>query len=52
MQIKQILKSGNLRIAAREQAEKYSWANTVNAMLEIHNAAKLVVVSKGKSKAA
>jgi alpha-1,6-mannosyltransferase len=51
-QIKHILNAGNLRKQAREQAEKFSWANTVDAMLEIHSAKVPMVITKRRLKAA
>jgi alpha-1,6-mannosyltransferase len=51
-EIANILKKGNLRKVAREQAEQFSWANTIDAMLEIHQAKKPMVTTRRKLKVA
>lgn len=51
-EIIKLLGKGNLRKVARTEAEKYSWANTIDAMLEIHDAKKPMVVTKRRLKAA
>ena len=50
--IKQLLNKGRLRKVAREQAEKFSWANTVDAMLDVHGAKKPMVTTKRRLKVA
>lgn len=51
-EIANILKKGNLRKVAREQAEQFTWANTIDAMLEIHQAKKPMVTTRRKLKVA
>lgn len=51
-EIIKLLGKGNLRKVARTEAEKYSWANTIDAMLEIHDAKRPMVVTKRRLKAA
>ena len=50
--IKQLLNKGRLRKVAREQAEKFSWANTVDAMLDVHSAKQPMVTTKRRLKVA
>jgi alpha-1,6-mannosyltransferase len=50
--IKQLLNKGRLRKVAREQAEKFSWANTVDAMLDVHGAKQPMVTTKRRLKVA
>ena len=50
--IKRLLNKGRLRKVAREQAEKFSWANTVDAMLDVHGAKKPMVTTKRRLKVA
>ena len=50
--IRQLLNKGRLRKVAREQAEKFSWANTVDAMLDVHGAKKPMVTTKRRLKVA
>jgi alpha-1,6-mannosyltransferase len=50
--IKQLLNKGKLRKVAREQAEKFSWANTVDAMLDVHGAKQPMVTTKRRLKVA
>lgn len=50
--IRQLLNKGRLRKVAREQAEKFSWANTVDAMLDIHGAKQPMVTTKRRLKVA
>jgi len=50
--IKQLLNKGRLRKVTREQAEKFSWANTVDAMLDVHGAKKPMVTTKRRLKVA
>ena len=50
--IKQLLNKGRLRKVAREQAEKFSWTNTVDAMLDVHGAKKPMVTTKRRLKVA
>jgi alpha-1,6-mannosyltransferase len=47
-----LLNKGNLRKVARNQAEQFSWANTIDAMLDIHDAKKPMVTTKRRLKAA
>jgi alpha-1,6-mannosyltransferase len=47
-----LLKKGNLRKVARSQAEQFSWANTIDAMLEIHQAKQPMITTKRKLRAA
>ena len=47
-----LLKKGNLRRVARSQAEQFSWANTIDAMLEIHQAKQPMITTKRKLRAA
>lgn len=51
-EIAKILSKGSLRKIAREQAEKYSWANTLDAMLDIHGAKQPMVTTKRRLRAA
>ena len=50
--IRQLLNKGRLRKVAREQAEKFSWANTVDAMLDVHGAKQPMVTTKRRLKVA
>jgi alpha-1,6-mannosyltransferase len=50
--ITQLLNKGRLRKVAREQAEKFSWANTVDAMLDVHGAKQPMVTTKRRLKVA
>jgi alpha-1,6-mannosyltransferase len=50
--IEQLLNKGRLRKVAREQAEKFSWANTVDAMLDVHGAKQPMVTTKRRLKVA
>jgi len=50
--IEQLLIKGRLRKVAREQAEKFSWANTVDAMLDVHGAKQPMVTTKRRLKVA
>jgi alpha-1,6-mannosyltransferase len=50
--IEQLLNRGRLRKVAREQAEKFSWANTVDAMLDVHGAKQPMVTTKRRLKVA
>lgn len=52
LEISKILGKGNLRKVARAQAEQFSWANTIDAMLDIHEAKKPMVSTKRRLKAA
>jgi len=47
-----LLNKGNLRKVARSQAEQFSWANTIDAMLDIHDAKKPMITTKRRLKAA
>ena len=51
-EIIKLLNKGNLRKVARAQAEQYSWANTIDAMLDIHGAKQPMVTTKRRLKAA
>jgi len=51
-EIVKLLSKGNLRKVARTQAEQYSWANTIDAMLDIHGAKQPMVTTKRRLKAA
>jgi alpha-1,6-mannosyltransferase len=51
-EIIKLLNKGNLRKVARSQAEQFSWANTIDAMLDIHDAKKPMVTTKRRLKAA
>ena len=51
-EIIKLLNKGNLRKVARSQAEQYSWANTIDAMLDIHGAKQPMVTTKRRLKAA
>jgi alpha-1,6-mannosyltransferase len=51
-EIVKLLKKGNLRKTARYQAEQFSWANTIDAMLEIHQAKQPMITTKRRLKAA
>ncbi len=51
-EIVKLLKKGNLRKVARYQAELFSWANTIDAMLEIHQAKQPMITTKRRLKAA
>jgi alpha-1,6-mannosyltransferase len=51
-EIVKLLKKGNLRKVARFQAEQFSWANTIDAMLEIHQAKQPMITTKRRLKAA
>ena len=51
-EIVKLLKKGNLRKVARYQAEQFSWANTIDAMLEIHKAKQPMITTKRRLKAA
>ena len=51
-EIVKLLNKGNLRKVARNQAEQFSWANTIDAMLDIHDAKKPMVTTKRRLKAA
>ena len=50
--ITQLLNKGRLRKVAREQAEKFSWANTVDAMLDVHGAKQPMITTKRRLKVA
>lgn len=51
-EIIKLLNKGNLRKVARSQAEQFSWANTIDAMLDIHDAKKPMITTKRRLKAA
>jgi len=51
-EIIKLLNKGNLRKAARSQAEQFSWANTIDAMLDVHDAKQPMVTTKRRLKAA
>jgi alpha-1,6-mannosyltransferase len=51
-EIVKLLKKGNLRKIARYQAEQFSWANTIDAMLEIHQVKQPMITTKRRLKAA
>jgi len=51
-EIVKLLKKGNLRKVARYQAEQFSWANTIDDMLEIHQAKQPMITTKRRLKAA
>jgi alpha-1,6-mannosyltransferase len=51
-EIIKLLNKGNLRKVARSQAELFSWANTIDAMLDIHDAKKPMITTKRRLKAA
>jgi alpha-1,6-mannosyltransferase len=51
-EIVKLLKKGNLRKTARYQAEQFSWANTIDAMLEIHQAKQPMITTQRRLKAA
>ena len=51
-EIIKLLNRGGLRKIARNQAEQFSWANTIDAMLDIHGAKQPMVTTKRRLKAA
>jgi len=51
-EIIKLLNKGNLRKVARSQAEQFSWANTIDAMLDIHDAKKPMITTKRRLKVA
>jgi alpha-1,6-mannosyltransferase len=51
-EIIKLLKQKNLRKVARHQAEQFSWANTIDAMLEIHQAKQPMITTRRRLKAA
>ena len=51
-EIIKLLNRGGLRKVARNQAEQFSWANTIDAMLDIHGAKQPMVTTKRRLKAA
>jgi alpha-1,6-mannosyltransferase len=51
-EIIKLLNKGNLRKVARSQAEQFSWANTIDAMLDVHDAKQPMVTTKRRLKAA
>lgn len=51
-EIIKLLNRGGLRKVARNQAEQFSWANTIDVMLDIHGAKQPMVTTKRRLKAA
>ncbi len=51
-EIIKLLNKKNLRKVARLQAEQFSWANTIDAMLEIHQAKQPMITTRRRLKAA
>ncbi len=51
-EINNLLRDSSLRGQARKKAEEYSWQNTVDAMLTIHNAKKQKIGGRRKLKVA
>ena len=37
--ITKVLRDSSIRKTARQQAERYSWSQTISSMLQLHNAA-------------
>ena len=51
-EIIKLLNRGGLRRVARNQDEQFSWANTIDVMLDIHGAKQPMVTTKRRLKAA